>query len=147
MCFISLNTFIKKHIKLKKIKNNIYIYCVIRKKLFLFKKEELTRQYIIFLLKKIRNYEYTNILVEFPICINGIHKRTDILVIKTHQKPHILIECKSPCIKITQKTFDQISMYNTVINAPFLWISNGITNLLFKIDKLNKKYSFEKKIP
>lgn len=142
----NLNFFIKSYLHLKKIKNRIYIFCVIRRKFYLFTQEEVIRQYIIFLLKKVKNYKNSNIWVEYPFKINQLNKRLDILV-QLNKKPHILIECKTPKIPITQKTFDQISIYNKTIKAPFLMVSNGIKNFIFKVDKYNKKFSFLKHIP
>ncbi|WP_185871626.1 type I restriction enzyme HsdR N-terminal domain-containing protein [Blattabacterium cuenoti] len=142
-CLIS---FIKKHLFLKKIKNKVYIFCVIRKKFYLFTQEEVIRQYIIFLLKKLKNYKNSNIWVEYPLKINKLNKRLDILV-QLKKKPHILIECKTPKISITQKTFDQISIYNQTVKAPFLMVSNGVKNFIFQIDKYKKKFFFLKKIP
>ncbi|WP_185867123.1 type I restriction enzyme HsdR N-terminal domain-containing protein [Blattabacterium cuenoti] len=141
-----LNFFIRKYLHLKKIKNKIHIFCVIRKKFYLFTQEEVIRQYIIFLLKEVKNYKCSNIWVEHPMKINMLNKRLDILV-QFNRKPHILIECKPPKISITQKTFDQISIYNKVIKAPFLMISNGIKNFIFKVDKKKKKFTFLKYIP
>ncbi|WP_341656264.1 type I restriction enzyme HsdR N-terminal domain-containing protein [Blattabacterium cuenoti] len=131
---------------MKKMKNRIHIFCVIRKKFYLFTQEEVIRQYIIFLLKKIKNYKNSNIWVEYPFKINKLKKRIDILV-QVQRKPHILIECKNPKIPITQKTFDQISIYNKTIKAPFLMISNGIKNFIFQVDKYKKNFSFLKQIP
>ncbi|WP_185865992.1 type I restriction enzyme HsdR N-terminal domain-containing protein [Blattabacterium cuenoti] len=140
------NLFIKKHLHLNRIKNKIYIFCSIRKKFYSFTQEEVTRQYIIFLLKKVKNYKNLNIWIEFPLQINKLNKRIDILV-QLNEKPHILIECKAPKIPIKQKAFDQISIYNTVIQSPFLMISNGIKNFIFQVDSCKKKFSFLKKIP
>ncbi|WP_185859293.1 type I restriction enzyme HsdR N-terminal domain-containing protein [Blattabacterium cuenoti] len=140
------NFFVKKHLHLNRIKKKIYIFCSIRKKFYSFTHEEVTRQYIIFLLKKVKNYKNSNIWIEFPLQINKLNKRIDILVL-LNEKPHILIECKAPKISITQKVFDQISIYNSVVQAPFLMISNGIKIFIFQVDSYKKKFSFLKKIP
>ncbi|WP_185861249.1 type I restriction enzyme HsdR N-terminal domain-containing protein [Blattabacterium cuenoti] len=140
------NFFIKNHLHLKKIKNKIHIFCVIRKKFYILTQEEMIRQYIIFLLKKIKNYKNSNIWVEYPFQINKLNKRLDILV-HLNKRPHIIVECKIPKISITQKTFDQISMYNQSINAPFLMISNGIKNFIFQVNKYKKNFLFLKNIP
>ncbi|WP_185869010.1 type I restriction enzyme HsdR N-terminal domain-containing protein [Blattabacterium cuenoti] len=143
----SLDYFVKnKYLHLNQIKNKIYIFCVIRKKFYSFTQEEVIRQYIIFLLKKVKNYKNQNIWVEYPLQINELKKRIDVLV-QLNGSPHILIECKSPKILIKQKTFDQISIYNSVIQAPFLMISNGIKNFIFQVDNRKKKYLFLKYIP
>ncbi|WP_317167992.1 type I restriction enzyme HsdR N-terminal domain-containing protein [Blattabacterium cuenoti] len=120
---------------------------MIRRKFFSFTKEEATRQYIIFLLKKMKNYKNFNFKVEVPFRIHNLNKRLDILVSLQKNKPYIIIECKAPNIEITQKTFDQISRYNKIIKSPYLMISNGIQNLFFQIDKTQKKFIFLRKIP
>ncbi len=76
-----MNNFIKHYLCLKKTKEKNYIFCTIRKKFVLFKKEEITRQYIIFLLKTVKNYKNSNIFVETSIRIQKIIKRLDILVL------------------------------------------------------------------
>ncbi|MDR1804691.1 MAG: type I restriction enzyme HsdR N-terminal domain-containing protein [Flavobacteriales bacterium] len=143
---MSFFDFFINHLHLKKIKNKIYIYCVIRKKNYSFTKEEVIRQYIIFLLKKVKNYKNSNILVEYPFKINKLNKRLDILV-HLKEKPYIIIECKAPNVLLTQKTFDQISRYNKKIKAPYLMISNGIKNFIFQTDKNNKRFDFLNYIP
>ena len=35
--------------------------------------------------------------------------------------PNLIVECKAPNIKITQKVFDQISRYNLKLNVEY-WI-------------------------
>ncbi|WP_185871068.1 type I restriction enzyme HsdR N-terminal domain-containing protein [Blattabacterium cuenoti] len=140
------NFFIEKKLHINTTKNSSFIYCVIRKKFIIFSKEELIRQYIIFLLKEIKNYKNSNILVEVPIEINKLSKRLDILVL-LNNKPHILVECKSPLIPITQKVFDQIAMYNKIVKSPYLMISNGVKNFVYQVNKLKKKFSFLKYIP
>ena len=60
---------------------------------------------------------------------------------------NLLVECKAPNVKINQDSFDQILRYNQVINAKFLMITNGIINYYCKINKLQNKIEFLKKIP
>ena len=57
--------------------------------------------------------------------INQLQKRTDIVAFQ-NGKPLLLVECKAPQIKITQKTFDQIFRYNLEVKAPFLAVTNGM---------------------
>ena len=59
----------------------------------------------------------------------------------------ILIECKSPSVKIDQSVFDQISIYNLKIKSKYLMISNGLDHLYFKIDQVNKTHIFVKDFP
>ncbi|WP_185865003.1 type I restriction enzyme HsdR N-terminal domain-containing protein [Blattabacterium cuenoti] len=143
----TFNFFIRKNLILKRINRKIFIFCIKRKKFFSFKKEEVVRQHILFILKNIKNYKDSDILVESSIRINNsLNLRLDILVF-FKKKPHILIECKSPNIVITQKTFDQISAYNKFVKSNYLMISNGIKNFIFKKNKQKKKFYFIRYIP
>ncbi|WP_185856035.1 type I restriction enzyme HsdR N-terminal domain-containing protein [Blattabacterium cuenoti] len=138
--------FFLNYLHLKKVKNKTYIYCVIRKKFYTLTQEEVIRQYIIFLLKKVKNYKNSNLKVEIPFQINKLNKRLDLLV-HLKERPYILIECKAPNISITQKTFNQISYYNKKIKAPYLMVSNGIKSFIFQVDKYTKKFLFLNHIP
>ncbi|WP_185872739.1 type I restriction enzyme HsdR N-terminal domain-containing protein [Blattabacterium cuenoti] len=137
------NLFITNYLYLTCVNKKNYIFCNIRKKFYVFSGEELVRQYILFLLQQ-KHYKTSDICIEYPFKINNSNNRLDLLVYKK-QKPHLLIECKSPNISITQKTFDQISKYNIKIKAPYLMISNGIKHLICKIN--NHKYLFMDDIP
>ena len=60
---------------------------------------------------------------------------------------NIIIECKSPKIKITQETFNQISRYNFDLKANFLVVTNGIQHFCCKVDYQKRKINFLKEIP
>ena len=59
----------------------------------------------------------------------------------------MIIEYKSPEIEITQKTFNQIFAYNTLLHAEYLVVSNGIHHYCCKIDYENRSYNFVSNIP
>ena len=40
-------------------------------------------------------------------------------------EPIILIECKAPQIKLTEKTFEQTAQYNSIIGAREIILTNG----------------------
>jgi hypothetical protein len=60
-------------------------------------------------------------------------------------KPHFLIECKAPEVKITDKTFSQIADYYSQVPAKYMIITNGIEHYCFRPDA--KQLLFEKEIP
>lgn len=66
--------------------------------------------------------------------------RADIVVFTDDLKPHILIECKSESVQLTEQAALQTARYNTSVNAPFLLITNGLTDYWFRI----KDSSFQK---
>ena len=46
-------------------------------------------------------------------------------------KPWMLIECKSPVIKLTQKAFNQVAVYNMTIGAKYVAVTNGMVQYCF----------------
>ena len=88
-----------------------------------------------------------DIAVEKKITINNLNKRFDVVVFDRNYNPLMIIECKSPSVKINQDVFDQIYIYNLKIRSKFLMITNGLNNLYFKIDEKNKSHIFVKEFP
>lgn len=137
--FLFKNNFFK----LKTINNKFYIFCIIRKKFYSLNQEEWVRQNLIhFLIKK---KGYNEIYIEFPIIFYNIRKRIDILIFK-NSYPYILIECKSPKVKINfMKILEQIFIYYYKIKCSYIMITNGINTKIFFI--YNKKIIFIKDLP
>ncbi|MDH3005026.1 MAG: type I restriction enzyme HsdR N-terminal domain-containing protein [Candidatus Shikimatogenerans sp. JK-2022] len=129
---------------IKSIYNNQTIFCLKRKKYFIFSYEELLRQKIILFLILEKGYNIYNISVEEYFLINNKKYRIDILV-KKNKLPYMIIECKSPKIKIINNNFNQILEYGNIINNKYYLLTNETNSILFKI--LKKKIIFIKKIP
>lgn len=62
-------------------------------------------------------------------------RRTDILCYNRSLDPHLLVECKSEKVKISEDAAIQIARYNQQISAPFLLLTNGVTDHWYKIGK------------
>ena len=60
--------------------------------------------------------------------------RTDIICYNQAFEPQILAECKAENISLTAKTAEQIARYNQNVQAPFLLITNGSTDLWYRIE-------------
>jgi hypothetical protein len=128
--------------KIKNIENEDYIFDEIRKKYIKLTKEEWVRQNCVNFLVKEKKFPQVLINVEKTLKINKLSKRYDIVVYNSDGSIKLLVECKSPEIKITQKTFDQIAIYNMSLNADLLMITNGINHYYCKIDYKNQCYKF-----
>ena len=133
--------------RLKKMNQKRFIFDEIRKKYIELTPEEWVRQNCLKFLEKEKNFKKTLISVEKKIKLNNTIKRFDILAHDTNGLCILLVECKAPNIKITQKSFDQILSYNQVINAKFLMVTNGIIHYYCKINKVHNKIEFLKEIP
>ena len=62
-------------------------------------------------------------------------------------KPRIIIEYKAPHIAITQKVFDQITVYNMLLHVDYLIVSNGLQHYCCKMDYNYQKYLYLEDIP
>jgi len=133
--------------KLKNSQNKTLIFDKLRKKYVVLTPEEWVRQHFVHFLIDQKKYPETLIAIEKQLTINNLKKRTDILIFNSDGKPEVVIECKAPSIKISQKTFDQIARYNLQLKADFLIVTNGLTHFYCKMDFKNKTYIFKKNLP
>ena len=110
--------------KIRSDKDKIFIYDIVRKTWLQLTPEEWVRQHWVhyFHLKKGRNL--SSLILEKKLVLNGTTKRIDLLITEK-TIPKILVECKAPEIKLTQKTFEQTARYNSVIGAEEIILSNG----------------------
>ncbi|MDA9356760.1 type I restriction enzyme HsdR N-terminal domain-containing protein [Flavobacteriaceae bacterium] len=128
-----------------KIKNNgngDYIFDEIRKKYIKLTKEEWVRQNCVKFLINEKDFSNVLINIEKTLKINKLSKRYDIVVYKPDGGIRLLVECKSPEVKITQKTFDQIAVYNMSLRAELLMVTNGLKHYYCEIDYKNQCYNF-----
>jgi hypothetical protein len=119
-----------------------YISCTIRKKELVLQPEELVRQaYIVYLIEGL-SYSKMKIAVEKGVKVNGLQKRFDIMVYDKHLDPFILVECKSMFVELTQDVLEQVSQYNLSFNVPYMVVTNGKIQHVFKMN--NDKTAYEK---
>jgi len=74
-------------------------------------------------------------------------KRCDIIIYNGSGQPYMIVECKAPSVKITQKTFDQIARYNYSLKAAYLIVTNGLLHFCCRIDHRERKYEYLDYIP
>lgn len=124
-----------------------YIWDEIRKKWYVLQPEEFVRQLVIKYLIDIQQFNKNKIQVEKGFIINELEKRFDILVYDDNFNPYLLVECKRPEIKIDQKVFDQISVYNIALKVPYLLVTNGPESYCCEVNFEDKSYSFMNELP
>jgi hypothetical protein len=61
--------------------------------------------------------------------------------------PRMIIECKAPEVKLTEKVFRQIAQYNFTLNVDFLILTNGLENIACKIDRATSSLIFLENLP
>jgi len=114
--------------KFKKDKDKFFIYDLVRKTHLLLTPEEWVRQHWIHYYITVKSYSVSALITEKKIVLNGLTKRIDLLVTEKAQ-PKILIECKAPQIKLTEKTFEQTARYNSIIGASEIVLTNGLQHI------------------
>jgi hypothetical protein len=123
------------------------IFDPIRKKYVRLTPEEWVRQNFVRYLIQEGKYPPGLIGIEVMSGYNNLKKRVDILIHNRSGKPVLIVECKSPDIKIDDNVFDQIVCYNMGFKVPYIIVTNGIGHYACKIDLEQKKYEFLLVIP
>lgn len=123
------------------------IFDDIRKKYLVLTPEEWVRQNFIQYLITEKEYPKTLISIEKGLKLNELQKRADAVVYNQSAQPIVLIECKAPHVKITQKTFEQIARYNMIFKVPYLVVTNGLNHYCCQISFEKNSFNFLEKIP
>ena len=134
-------------IKLKEEKGEEYIFDAVRKKYLKLQPEEWVRQNFIQYLVNEKKYPMSLMEVEKGLKYNELQKRADIVLNSSFGEPVVLVECKAPQVKISQNTFEQVAVYNTVFKVPYLIVTNGLEHFCAKIDFQNHSFEFLEEIP
>ncbi len=130
---------------LRKMDGKIHIFDPIRKKYLVLSPEEWVRQHFVHFLINQKGYPPSLISMESGLKYHERKKRTDLIAYGPQLIPLLLIECKAPSIKITKKTFSQISAYFSQISARYMVLTNGIEHFCFRPN--SKELVFEENIP
>jgi hypothetical protein len=133
--------------KTRENENRFEIFDVFRKKWVALTPEEWVRQNFLTWLVKSKGYPDSLIALERALTVNKTARRFDAVVFNASGEIFMLLEFKSPYVKLTNKTIDQIAAYNTVIKAKYLIISNGIVHYCAEINYETNSYSFLNNIP
>ena len=95
--------------------------------------EEWVRRHVLNYLVAHRGVSATSIAQEYPVPLNGMAQRADIVVIGSDGRPQLLVECKAADVKIDRSVFEQAARYNSVIGARYIILTNGLNTLCFEL--------------
>ncbi len=119
----------------------------LRQKYIVLTPEEWVRQNFVRYLIEGLGYPKGRTAIETGFVFQGMQCRADVLVYDVKGKALLMAECKAPKIKITQQVFDQIGRYNTVVQATYLVVTNGLQHYCCAIDRKNNSYRFRDTLP
>ncbi len=118
-----------------------------RKKYINLTPEEWVRQNFLCWLCDTKKFPASLMAVEKSIEVNHLKRRYDAVIYDKSHNPVMLIEFKSPNIKIMQAAFEQAARYNLKLKVPYLIVSNGMNHFCCCINFENGEISFLKEIP
>ncbi|PWS28296.1 restriction endonuclease subunit R [Pedobacter yonginense] len=133
--------------KIKQKDDVVFIFDELRKKHLVLTPEEWVRQHFIQNLIVDKKFPKTLIQIEGGLVLNQLQKRSDILVYNTAGEKLMLIECKAPKVKITPAVFEQASRYNSIHQAKWIVLTNGIQHVFAKMDLNNGSFVFVEDMP
>jgi predicted type IV restriction endonuclease len=123
------------------------IFDAFRKRFFVLTPEEWVRQNFLHYLVREKGFPAQRIAVEKGLKVNGMHRRFDAVVFDAQARARVLLEFKAPEVKLSQKTFDQASVYNLSLGVDYLIISNGMMHYAARVDAVRQQIFFLKDIP
>ena len=139
--------FKKYNFRIKKEGKQDFIFDTVRKRFVALTPEEWVRQHWIHYLIEDTKYPRSLIVSEMKITLNDLSKRCDVVVHDRDGKPFLIVECKSPDVKLSQKVFDQIARYNLTLQVKYLLVSNGKQHFGCEIDFEKRSYEFINSLP
>jgi hypothetical protein len=71
--------------------------------------------------------------------IGDTSMRTDLICYSQQFEPKLLVECKAEYVSISAKTAEQVARYNKKVDAPYVLMTNGISDFWYTIDKASGK--------
>ena len=134
-------------IRVKETGGRKQIFDILRRKYVALTPEEWVRQHFIHYLIEHKNYPASLLANEVPLQIGEKRMRADSVLYDNQLHPRIIIEYKAPNITLTQKVFDQITIYNLLLHVDYLIVSNGMTTYICKMDYEKQTYKFLETIP
>ena len=134
-------------LKTKLVEGTTQVFDVVRKKYFKLTPEEWVRQHFLHYLNSEKMYPFGLMGVEKMVKYNNKRTRADIVLYNKEGKPNMIVECKSPKMKITQDSFNQIAKYNFQLRVELLVVTNGLQHFCCKMDYKRNEIKFVEDIP
>ncbi|MBR4029085.1 MAG: type I restriction enzyme HsdR N-terminal domain-containing protein [Alistipes sp.] len=93
--------------------------------------EEWVRRHVVEYMLLECGFEPQQIVEEYPVNINGMSQRADIVAIGSDAKPMVVVECKEPNVRIDRSVLDQAVRYNSILGCRYIVLTNGITTFCY----------------
>lgn len=134
-------------LKLRSAQDKQEVWDVVRKLWVVLTPEEWVRQHTIHYLHIECGCPLGLVSVEKGLRVNGMFRRSDVVVYNRLGNAILLVECKAPEVKIEPSVFDQAARYNLQLLVPYLLITNGVNHYCCKIDHSSGTIAYLKNLP
>jgi hypothetical protein len=134
-------------IKVKEVNGRRQIFDFLRRRYVALTPEEWVRQHFVHFLVEHKGYPKGLLGNEIELRVGEKKLRCDTLLYNKELQPQMIIEYKAPDIELTQRVFDQISVYNMLLHVDYLIISNGMQHYCCRMDYEKRLYEFLREIP
>jgi type I site-specific restriction-modification system R (restriction) subunit len=110
------------------------VWDIVRNKWVALSPEEFVRQHAIHFFIHDLNFPKGRIGVETEVVFHGMKRRADLVLYTREAFPLLIAEFKAPTVKIEEAVLSQTLRYNSVLKAPWLFISNGHEHALCEVN-------------
>lgn len=123
------------------------IFDILRRRFVRLTPEEWVRQHFVHWLIEHKGYPKGLLGNEIELHVGDKKLRCDSILYNRQAQPQMIIEYKAPTIALTQKVFDQISVYNLLLHVDYLIVSNGLQHYCCRMNYQRHAYDFLPDIP
>ena len=97
--------------------------------------EEWVRRHVVGYMLSECGFLAQQIVEEYPVNINGMPQRADIVALDSLARPMVVVECKEPNVRIDQSVLGQVVRYNSVLGCRYIVITNGIETFSYAMSE------------
>ena len=123
------------------------IFDVLRRRYVALTPEEWVRQHFVQFLINQKGYPQTLLANEVKLQVGDKRLRADTVLYDRSLQPRMIVEYKAPTIALTQRVFEQISVYNLLLHVDYLIVSNGLEHYCCRMNYETNSYEFLTDIP
>ena len=134
-------------IKLREQGRRRQIFDPLRRRYVALTPEEWVRQHFVHFLIEQKSYPKGLLANEVELRVGDKKLRCDTLLYTKDLQPKMIIEYKAPEIAITQRVFNQITVYNFLLHVDYLIVSNGRQHYCCRMDYEKNSWEFLQEIP
>ena len=134
-------------IKLSGTQEKPEIFDILRRRYVALTPEEWVRQHFVHYLIGHKGYPAALLANEVRLQVGEKTLRADSVLYDRDLHPRMIVEYKAPTIALSQKVFDQITVYNMLLHVDYLVVSNGLDHFCCRMNYDDNSYTFLESIP